>query len=981
MNRLVQLLLTNLLFVITIGLFGQSNEDLLPQDESVVKIKGVVKGAKDHTSITFLFYKDYITFEEVVFTAPIVDEQFSFELPVYVATSGYLTYNSQSIPVFITAEDEFTLQSTHSDFIPSLEYTGKGALRNNYLKNSFVVFEQEGRGLLEDGMLKKTSADFVEFMDEYKQRKQTHLEEYLATRDTFFSEDFQKYIEIDINYWWGKNMFQYRNHHPASHILPVTLHLPNAFYDFVDQLELNNEDALNNIQYLKYLDHYTHWQQDRIEKGIINIPEITPKRQVTISRIETFGKVLLSDLQVRAKAHDQESIITTLSKEAKVLYLRDITNDKFKFYKNDQGFIDFFVKIRLADGREGWVCKSGIEVFEDEITELVTIEAPKGVEDYLSKAKYSNFKGKVLHHVITKDIYRDIETGKRVTQSDLDNYILHSPYGAYVQLLQGAYAARKYSIPPSSLRGTADDQEVTAQIDQFAKNLTNLLELTEQQQEKPIVKTKWEETEVMEAANKKPAKVVSPVTPMIPKSEKVILSEIAVSPVNFSPYQQTTYLRFNTSFTYSDKPSIVFSQNPFLNDLQERKLGNRSTGRSFITFSADLSTPSHWKLKNGLDEVDLYFEPGDDIKIEIRGSDIYSQTTFSGSNSVENSYLLAQAAAFRHIKNELQQKVALADPFEFKQWITQVRQQKLDLYYKWLHTLSPKFRAYAEADINYWYGQNLMNYLYEHPLLNDESFPMEAPEGYLDFIPSLSVFNDAALPNKQYISYIHEYLAYLQKLPENRGKSRYELSNIYLSGKTQDFIKVILLSIDAATPSKRAALSHQLNQFERLALDKVYVEFAKIAFHKAKGLGEGMFAPEFTLVDQYGKTVRLSDMRGEVVLLDFWATWCGPCREMQPIYDSLQEKYKGKGINFVFISMDNSKQIWKNYLATKRMGGQHLIANEATGFKSPISEDYQIPSLPYALLIDPKGTIVWKRNGGFSVANLTKLIDQLLKVE
>ena len=142
-----------------------------------------------------------------------------------------------------------------------------------------------------------------------------------------------------------------------------------------------------------------------------------------------------------------------------------------------------------------------------------------------------------------------------------------------------------------------------------------------------------------------------------------------------------------------------------------------------------------------------------------------------------------------------------------------------------------------------------------------------------------------------------------------------------------------------------------------------------------------MPAPSFSLVDQYGKTVRLSDMSGQLVFLDFWATWCGPCREMQPTYRSLQEKYKGKNINFVFISLDNSERLWKDYLVSKRMGGQHLIANEALGFKSPVSEDYQIPSLPYALLLDSNGTIVWKRNGGFSVSNLTRLIDQLLEVE
>ena len=87
------------------------------------------------------------------------------------------------------------------------------------------------------------------------------------------------------------------------------------------------------------------------------------------------------------------------------------------------------------------------------------------------------------------------------------------------------------------------------------------------------------------------------------------------------------------------------------------------------------------------------------------------------------------------------------------------------------------------------------------------------------------------------------------------------------------------------------------------------------------------------------------------MLLDFWATWCGPCLDLMPTHRSLQEKYKGKNIAFVYVSMDNKASIWKNYLHSKRLGGLHLISNEAMGFKSPISKNYQIKYLPYTCLL------------------------------
>ena len=999
MNRLLNTLILGIL-VIPVILLGQDVDDLVPQNKKMVKITGYIENAQEDASIFFRFYKDYITFEEIAFDATVEEGYFSLEIPIYASTPGFVEYQSQSVPIFIESGDDLSIKSYHSHFTDSLAYTHKGALRNNYLKESFILFDKQDAKVTKEGMSQNTSENFAQFMESHKNEKQAFLNNYLTDRDTFFSEDFKKYIEADILYWWGQNMFQYKDSHPASHILPVPLNLPNEFYAFVENLELNNEDVLNNTNYLKYLDHYMDWRQDRIEKGLLKVSgKPTQNRQVAISRIETFAEVLMHNLQVREKAYDSNTIIATLKQKDKVLYLRDVTNDKFRYNYNGRNYIDRFVKIQLPDGRKGWVFSMGVRTFEDVVAEYVSLDLPKEAEDYINKIKYSSFRGKVLHYAVSKDVYNDLKSGKRVTKSELDSYIKTSPYGDYVGIIRDAYAKRKYNqpTPASSLRGTANEQKVADQINKFTKNLINLLELAEveKQPETPLTTPPIGETVLTEKApeiaekitpsstiqapvvKEKVPPVVIPASPIVaPKAAP--LTEVKVALASFEPYQQKTHLRLKTNFSSNDQPSIIFNQNPFLNDLQERKLGTVSTGRSFITFSTDLATPSYWQLKNKTQAVHLYFEPGDDIKVEITGSDILTQTTFSGSNSAENSYLLAQATAFQQVENELKLQVEESEPMAFKSWMDGIRQQKLAFYYQRMQGLNPTFLAYAEADINYWYAYHLMNYLYEHPLLNDEDFPIEAPTGYLDFMDHISIYNDSALPNKNYIHYIQEYLAHVQQQPQNKGKNRHQLAEEYLSGRTKDFLSVITLSLDAKMPRKRAALSHQINNFEMTALDGVYPEFAKKAFHEAKGLTEGMAAPDFSLVDQYGKTVRLSDLKGKIVLLDFWATWCGPCLDLMPTHRSLQEKYKGKNIAFVYVSMDNKASIWKNYLHSKRLGGLHLISNEAMGFKSPISKNYQIKYLPYTLLLDTNGTIVWKRTGGFSVSTVNKVIDQLL---
>lgn len=994
MNRLLQILGLYFYFAFPATSYGQEVYDILPQDGELVKITGVIEGSQD-TAITFRFYKDYLTFEEIDFTVPIEEDYFSVEIPIYASTPGFLIYQDQALPIFLESGDQMLIHSHHTNFPDSLTYTHKGALRNNYLKETYLLFDKKDAALIKEGMTKNTAVDFAHFMETFKVKKKAYLEEYLSSRDTVFSQDFTKYIEADIMYWWGQHMFQYKDHHPSSHLLPIALNLPDEFYDFVENLELNNEDVLNNTNYLKYLDNYTTWRQERIKKGQLKIAgKPTKKRQVAISRIETFAEVLMHNLQVREKAHDANSVISKLKQKDKVLYLRDITNDKFRYQYNGHNYIDNFVKVQLRDGRIGWVFDMGVRIFEDVVTEYVSLDLPEEADDYINKIKYSSFRGKVLHYAISKDIYQKIQKGERVSKPQLDKYISNSPYGDYVNIIREAYAARKYNQPvsASSLRGTADEKEATDQINKFTKNLISLLETAEieQQQKKPIIKAKSSTivSEEKETLSKNTVQeVISP--PAIPEQKesiakpkiKEVLSEVAVASYDFTPYQQKTYLRLKTNFTSSDRPSIIFNQNPFLNDLQERKLGTVTTGRSFISFSTDLSTTSNWQLINGKDVIDLYFEPGDDIKVTITGSDIYTQTTFSGSRSLENSYLLAHAAAFKGINQKVKKQIEIAEPMAFKTWMDDIRQQRLQFFYENLTGVSASFLAYAEADINYWYAYNLMNYLYEHPLLKGEDFPITAPPGYLDFMNTITIHNDSALPNYFYILYLQEYLAYLQKQPIHQGKNRYDLVEENLSGKTKDFLQVIILSLDAKMPKKRAALSHQINYFETTTLESVYAEFVKKAFHDEKGLSEGMPAPEFSLVDQYGKMVRLSDLKGKVVLLDFWATWCGPCIDLMPTHRSLQEKYKDKNIAFIYVSMDNKASIWKNYLSNKRLGGQHLISNEAMGFKSPISKDYQIKFLPYTLLLDTNGTIVWKRTGGFSVSTVNKIIDQLLRVK
>lgn len=141
----------------------------------------------------------------------------------------------------------------------------------------------------------------------------------------------------------------------------------------------------------------------------------------------------------------------------------------------------------------------------------------------------------------------------------------------------------------------------------------------------------------------------------------------------------------------------------------------------------------------------------------------------------------------------------------------------------------------------------------------------------------------------------------------------------------------------------------------------------------------GKASPSFKYDDINGKAKELKDFKGKYVYIDVWATWCGPCLKEIPNIKVIEERYKGKKIAFVSISVDEDKdnEKWMNMVKSKQMGGTQLMADKA--WASDFIEAYGIHSIPRFILIDPKGNVVdadAKRPGD---PELVKQLDALLK--
>ena len=120
----------------------------------------------------------------------------------------------------------------------------------------------------------------------------------------------------------------------------------------------------------------------------------------------------------------------------------------------------------------------------------------------------------------------------------------------------------------------------------------------------------------------------------------------------------------------------------------------------------------------------------------------------------------------------------------------------------------------------------------------------------------------------------------------------------------------------------------------------------------------GQAVPDFSTTNADGGTLRLSDFKGKVVLINFWATWCGPCRTEIPDLIALQKKYGAKGFTVLGISDDDAPERARDFARTNKM--MYPIGMATPDLKKQFGG---VPGLPTSFLLDRNGKIVWSQEG------------------
>jgi peroxiredoxin len=217
----------------------------------------------------------------------------------------------------------------------------------------------------------------------------------------------------------------------------------------------------------------------------------------------------------------------------------------------------------------------------------------------------------------------------------------------------------------------------------------------------------------------------------------------------------------------------------------------------------------------------------------------------------------------------------------------------------------------------------------------------------------------AELSNKFIPLYRKNIADYSKALIDFKDKNESSIASFYA-----------MVSLDSMTYEPQLITYAEKLRSEKLFTDNPGVQAFINRMMAAKPVSVGQKAPDFVINGLDNKPVKLSDYKGKYVMLDFWASWCAPCRQENPNVVKQYNLYKDKGFDILGISLDEEKDLWRKAIEADKLTWKH--ASELKSFEGSTPSLYRIYAIPSNFIIDPQGVIVAKNITGTDLEDFLK---------
>ncbi|MEJ7679694.1 MAG: TlpA disulfide reductase family protein [Segetibacter sp.] len=201
-----------------------------------------------------------------------------------------------------------------------------------------------------------------------------------------------------------------------------------------------------------------------------------------------------------------------------------------------------------------------------------------------------------------------------------------------------------------------------------------------------------------------------------------------------------------------------------------------------------------------------------------------------------------------------------------------------------------------------------------------------------------------------------------------------EQVDLFVKAKPASPVTPFIIYVTSPVDNNINGLETRYNALKPAVKETLYGrEIAKLIASSKIGL-EGTQAVDFTQNDTANNPVSLSSFKGKYVLVDFWASWCGPCRHENPAVVAAYNQFKNKNFTILSVSLDQNKDKWKQAIQADNLTWTHV--SDLKYWQNEVAQMYRIQSIPANMLIDPTGKIIARNLRGDA---LYEALGKLLK--